>query len=113
MKQILLFTILLFTFALTAKAQTSECPSGLVCLTREAAVEALHTADERDALKLELKVVKDEITKKDFQITDLLAKYSVAVQKAADYEKENITLNSRLDFYMKARRIKKFGIINF
>lgn len=111
MKKLIFLTAIIFLSALAGYSQ--DCPPDKVCITREAAVQALKGSDT-------VKAQADEIKAKDQAINDLknvikgleidLAKMSGDKTGA---EQMVVRLTAIVDFMLKNGRTKKYGVINF
>jgi hypothetical protein len=82
MRKICLFTIVVFIAGVSAHAQPSAvCPSGLVCLSQEAANKAAENARLIPALEGKIAALEDGMKQKDVSIAELKA---VNLQNVAD-----------------------------
>lgn len=69
--KIIIFCIIFATFAISANAQTVECPPNLVCISQAAANFAAQNARELQAQKEKVKVLESALSDKDRSIAEL------------------------------------------
>lgn len=112
-----IFGVILLTLfaclASAARAQTAECPADLVCISREAAVQAVVNADK-------VKALEADANAKDAAIADLKAALAQMRLEFAARSGENTVLKQQqvadravIELLLKYAKPKKFGLINF
>lgn len=113
-----------------SQAATSQCPSGLVCLSQQAANQAAANARELEATKQKVSVLETALTDKDKSIQELKETNDKNVADLKDaMHKTEIELASTkgqligaeaqvtrqtaiIDLLLKYARPKKIGLIN-
>jgi Skp family chaperone for outer membrane proteins len=113
MKRAIFISILSLAFAFSAHAQQGECPAGRVCISPEAARQALQDSDVRKALEAEVKVKDDAIDALKKELATIRLELAKAVGEKTGAEQMNVRLTAIVDVLLKHVKPKKIGIINF
>jgi hypothetical protein len=112
--KVLLCTIVVFIAGVSANAQQSACPLGMVCISPQAARQALLDSDTVKAQAVELDNLKTVIIP-DLrkQLDDMRLEFVRADTKATALEKQAIRDAAIIELLLKMVRAKKIGLLNF
>lgn len=99
-------------FSVTAAAQPSQCPPGMVCISPEAARKALENADTVEAQKKEIEVLKQAIADQRNLTADVKIELARTVGEKTRLEIEVPRLSALLEVCMKKRKVS-VGLLNF
>lgn len=99
-------------FASSARGQT-QCPTGLVCISPEAARTALQQADTVVAQQKELAAKDQAIADFQKELNAMRIELAKAIGEKTGSEQMVVRLTAIIDFMLKNGRTKKYGIINF
>lgn len=69
--KLIIFCIIFIVFAISAHAQTADCPPAFICLTQAEANRAAENARELVAQKEKVKVLESALSEKDKSIAEL------------------------------------------
>ncbi|MBX3288435.1 MAG: hypothetical protein KF855_03725 [Acidobacteria bacterium] len=90
-----------------------ECPSGYVCITREAAISVLEKADKADALEKEALVKDQAIADLKQLLADIKIDLARMSGEKTQLEADKVRWTAVIDLLLKNARPKKNGLINF
>lgn len=109
-----LFTMLLvLAAAISASAQSVDCPLNMVCISPEAGRKALQDSDTVKAQAAEIKVKDQAIVGLKSEIARMQIELAKTTGELTGAEKQIIRCEARTDILLKYVRPKKIGLINF
>lgn len=86
--------------------QQAECPPGMACLTREAAVKALQAGDRAEALEKEVEVKDAAIEQLRAEIFRLQRELAVMSGEKTGHEQMVVRLTAIVDVLLKGQKKK-------
>lgn len=96
-----------------SQAATSQCPSGMVCLTPAAARAALEAGDKAKALQTELDTLKSQtIPQLKDALADMRVQYAEAKGENDILKQRAVSDAAMIELLSKMVRPKKVGLIN-
>lgn len=111
---ILFASLTCFILTLSANAQTAEAgPADKVCISRDAAIKAVETAAERDALKDQLKTEQQAVEAMRAELNEMRVKFAAASGELSGLKQNAVQDRAIIDILLKNVRPKKIGLINF
>lgn len=111
--RLLLCTIFVCIASVASAAQSTECPTNLVCITPQAARKALVDSDTVDAQKIELAAKDQAIADFQKELHSMRIELAKAIGEKTGSEQMVVRLTAIIDFMLKNGRTKKYGVINF
>lgn len=110
-----IFTITLIAVATVATfAQSaSPCPSGLVCISPQAARKALQDSDTVKAQEQQILDLKKAILDEKSVTLDVKIELAKTTGQLTGVQGENVTLRALVDLLVKSTRKKSIGLIAF
>lgn len=111
MKKIIFLLALIFLGALAGYSQ--DCPPNMVCITREAAVQALKDSDTVKAQESEIKAKDQAIKDLEKIIVDLKIELAKMTGDKTGAEQMVVRLSAIVDVLIKNTRKKSIGLIAF
>ena len=106
--------ICLIVFAFTASAQTApteigpvaECPANKVCISREAAIKAVETSKERDALQEQLKAEKQAVEDMRKELNEMRVKFAAASGEMSGLKQNAVQDRAIIEILLKSQKKK-------
>ena len=119
MRKFFIIAISFLVFGITAKAQTTTvdypalpCPVDKVCISRDAALKAVETAAERDALKAQLKAEQQAVEDMRKELNEVRIKFAAASGELSGLKQNAVQDRAIIELLLKSVRPKKIGLIN-
>ncbi len=116
MKKLLLAILLTSAFCLTANAQTPEptpCAENCVTISRDAAIKAVETAKERDALAIQLKAEQKAFEDLRNELNEMRIRFAATSGELSGLKQNAVSDRAIIEILLKSVRPKKIGLINF
>lgn len=113
MKKCLFLIIVLIAGCATAMSQTQECPSGMVCISPEAARKALQDSDTVEAQKVELKAKDQAIEDLRKELNAMRVEFARVSGEKSQLEQDRVRWTAIIDILIKNSRKKSIGFIAF
>lgn len=105
--------VILFILTLAASGQTPQCPPDMVCISPQAARQALENADTVKAQAAEILTLREAVLKQKEATVDVKIEYAKTLGELTGAQKELIALRAQLEFVMKNGRNKCGGLTLF
>ena len=104
--------IFLIVFAAGVRGQTpqAECPSGMICLTREAAQKALEAGDKAKALEAELATQKQAYEKMRDALNDMRIQFASVSGENTALKQNAVSDRAIIEVLLKATKKKCFPL---
>lgn len=104
--------ISLILFAVTSFAQTAtpetpvECPADKVCISREAAIKAVETSKERDALKEQIKAEQQAVEDMRKELNEMRVKFAAASGELSGLKQNAVQDRAIIEVLLKSQKKK-------
>lgn len=105
--------LLVFCGTYHVSAQSGECPADKVCISREAALKALHDADQVKADEVAIAGYKQAIEDLKAELNKMRVEFASVSGENTALKQNAVSDRAIIDILIKQVRPKKIGLINF
>lgn len=104
-------SLILFAFSVSAQTATpdtpnAECPADKVCISREAAIKAVETSKERDALKEQLKSEQQAVEDMRKELNEMRVKFAAASGELSGLKQNAVQDRAIIEVLLKSQKKK-------